>query len=339
MAIYKEKQNGRLYIQFQYKGRTIKERLPEGTSKRQARDIEQKLKSDVLMQRHELSISKNELYEKFVREIYLPYVKDNLSEVTYAKTKIILENSLPFFKGKTIREIKPSDIEKFKSHRATIPTIHKTVRKPATVLRELCIIGKLFSMAVKNDLCDYNPMSRVEKPKFDNVQNLILQPTDEEKLFQNMYSDWVRDVCKIVLNTGLRQNDVLGLRKTQVDWDNGAIVLVQGKTKRRVEIPMNRIVIAILASRKELEGQLFFPSPKTGENARSVKNTIIRACRRAEIPELTIRDLRRTFGTRLHEKGFDDSTVAQLLGHSDLRSIHRYKRGSEIKKKAVAALE
>ncbi|MFN6963739.1 MAG: tyrosine-type recombinase/integrase, partial [Pyrinomonadaceae bacterium] len=55
-------------------------------------------------------------------------------------------------------------------------------------------------------------------------------------------------------------------------------------------------------------------------------------------PHLSIRDLRRTFGTRLHESAFDDTTVAQLLGHSDLRSIHRYKRGSRIKRTAVDSL-
>jgi hypothetical protein len=32
-------------------------------------------------------------------------------------------------------------------------------------------------------------------------------------------------------------------------------------------------------------------------------------------------------------------TVAQLLGHKDLRSVHRYKRGTEIKRAAVQDLE
>lgn len=51
------------------------------------------------------------------------------------------------------------------------------------------------------------------------------------------------------------------------------------------------------------------------------------------------RDLRRSFGTRLHELAYDDATVAQLLGHRDLRSVHRYKRGTAIKRDAVRALE
>src|SRR3989337_2904011 len=72
-------------------------------------------------------------------------------------------------------QTKPADIEKFKQHRANTKTQHDTVRKPATVLRELSIISKIFSMAVKNDFLEFNPCSRVEKPKFDNIQNRILR--------------------------------------------------------------------------------------------------------------------------------------------------------------------
>jgi hypothetical protein len=49
--------------------------------------------------------------------------------------------------------------------------------------------------------------------------------------------------------------------------------------------------------------------------------------------------LRRTFGTRLDELNFNDSTIAKLLGHGDHRSVHRYKRGKDILREAVKALE
>jgi integrase len=49
--------------------------------------------------------------------------------------------------------------------------------------------------------------------------------------------------------------------------------------------------------------------------------------------------LRRTFSTSLEEDGFSASTIAKLLGHSDLRSVHRYERGREILRTAVKSLE
>jgi integrase len=231
-------------------------------------------------------------------------------------------------------------LKRFNFHfRANLDTQHKTPRKPATVLRELSIISKVFSLAIKNDFLEYNPCSRVEKPKFDNIQNRILPTKDEARFFANFESDWARDVCLLVLNTGLRQNDVLGLSKFNVDWNQKLIRLTQGKTKRIVEIPMNDTVYNLLKLRWHNGSDLLFPSPKTGQQGLSVKKACLGAANRAKIGHLTIRDLRRTFGTRLDENNYNDSTIAKLLGHGDHRSVHRYKRGKSILREAVNALE
>jgi integrase len=48
------------------------------------------------------------------------------------------------------------------------------------------------------------------------------------------------------------------------------------------------------------------------------------ACRIAGIEGVIWKDLRATFGTRLAEAGCDAFTIAQLLGHSDVRVTMRY---------------
>ncbi len=127
---------------------------------------------------------------------------------------------------------------------------------------ELSIISKVFSLAVKNDFLEFNPCSRVEKSKFDNIQNRILRMEDEAKFFAEFQSDWAKDICILVLNTGLRQNDALGLSKFNIDWSIDVIRLIQGKTKRVVEIPMNNTVKTLLQARRHNGSDLLFPSPK-----------------------------------------------------------------------------
>ena len=52
------------------------------------------------------------------------------------------------------------------------------------------------------------------------------------------------------------------------------------------------------------------------------------------------KDLRATFGTRLAEAGCDAFTIAQLLGHSDVRVTMRYVRSvEETKRVAVEAIK
>ena len=56
-------------------------------------------------------------------------------------------------------------------------------------------------------------------------------------------------------------------------------------------------------------------------------------------PGLIWKDLRVTFGTRLAEAGCDAFTIAQLLGHSDVRVTMRYVRMVDDRmRSAVAAV-
>lgn len=340
MPVYTDKKTGRFFVQFDHQGETYKFRLPPDTTKKQAEKLETKKKNTLFFESHGFGRDHNDkLYEDFLIETYLPFMEANRSKVTFDQIVIVCKTSLKFLKGKTLRFIKRSDLERVKTARAETKTKHGKERKPATIVKEMSYISGVFSMAVDDDLCEYNPCSRVSMPKFDNVMDLILREENEEAFFSSFDSQWTADICKMVLNTGLRQKDIMFLTKFQVDLADGVIRRTQGKTKRRVEIPLNDEAREILERRVQSEaGEYLFPSPVTGKPGGSVRHTMQRACQRAEIPIVTIRDLRRTFGTRLHEKGYDDTTVAQLLGHADLRSIHRYKRGTAIKREAVESL-
>ena len=66
-----------------------------------------------------------------------------------------------------------------------------------------------------------------------------------------------------------------------------------------------------------------------------VKKGFHTACKIADIEGLIWKDLRATFGTRLAEAGCDAFTIAQLLGHSDVRVTMRYVRAVETSKRVA----
>lgn len=340
MSVYLNRRSGRLFIQFNFRNVTYKKFLPESVTRDEAKQIEIKWRHDLFLEEQGmLTIESNDTWERFVDCVYLEYVANNQSSESLEKAITICKASMKHFKGMRIRQIKPSDVERFKTERMHTPTRHGRPRRAATIHREMSIISRVFSMAMKNDLCNKNPCRDIDLPKFDNVQDRILHLEDEEKFLIAIRNGLQRDICLTVLYTGLRQNDVLGLRKANVDLRNGEIRLIQGKTKRRVNIPLLPRLEKMLTERMKLESDLIFPSYRTGGQLTTIKNSIRFACVRANIEGLTIRDLRRTFGTRLHENGYDDKTIADLLGHSDTRSVYRYKRGTEIKRKAILSLE
>ena len=328
MPVYVDKKTKRFFIKFTLHGETYKERLPAGTTRKQAETIEVKVKAQMLFDQHGIDTSgKNEKFERFVQDVYLPTIDGQHSKDSFEKAITICKAAMPYFKGKRLRDIKPADVDRFKRSRLELKTMHGKPRKPATVARELSIISKIFSLAVRNDLCPYNPVSKIDKPFFDNVQDRILKPEDEQRFLAALPSEWVRDVCVMVLNTGLRLNDVMSLTRFQCDLNNNWIRLVQGKTRRMVDIRITANIKPMLEKRiaKYKDGCLF-PSPRSKGNGKgSVRHTMIRTCVKLKMEPLTIRDLRRTFGTRLMPIA-DTVTAARMMGHSDLRSIHRYQR-------------
>ena len=78
---------------------------------------------------------------------------------------------------------------------------------------------------------------------------------------------------------------------------------------------------------KKSSDDYVFVSPKdSNERQREVKKGFHTACRLTGIEGLIWKDVRATFGTRLAEAGCDAFTIAQLLGHSDVRVTMRYVR-------------
>jgi len=210
-------------------------------------------------------------------------------------------------------------------------------------------VSAFFSYCVTNDYLETNPCSRVHKQAFDNIQDKVLSVADEPEFlaaFDQQYGLTARDVCIVVLNTGLSQRDVLRLTTFNVDTKNRLINLTRGKTKRHAEIPLNDVAWPVIEAR--LGNGLLFPSEKTGLAMRSVRTALRGACKRVNqaraeagrtaMPPVTIRDLRRSFATRLFENKVDPLTIARLPTHADLRMIHRYARSSEMMRTAVNTL-
>ena len=82
------------------------------------------------------------------------------------------------------------------------------------------------------ELIDYaDPNKTSEAIIYDLLIN-IPEIAELRELFAEFQSDWAKDVCILVLNTGLRQNDALGLSKFNIDWSSNVIRLTQGKTKK-----------------------------------------------------------------------------------------------------------
>lgn len=143
-----------------------------------------------------------------------------------------------------------------------------------------------------------------------------------------------RDYAIILLGatTGLRAVDIVNLKLNDIDWINGEVKINQSKTNVSLSLPLTKKVgVAIqdyiLNSRPNSLNQYIFlrmksPFEKLGSGVPYESLNIYR--KKLGLEKIPFHSLRRTVGTNLVVSGVPVSTVAQILGHSDIQSTKQY---------------
>jgi integrase len=170
---------------------------------------------------------------------------------------------------------------------------------------------------------------------------------EEQATYLAEASQPLRDIAEIMLDTGMRPEEVFRIRGENIDFTQMTIFNPFGKTKAaRRMIPMTDNVSSLLKRHvKEAErlATLFvFPSPNNVQMPiGSVKKAHRSAVDRAEIkPHFRLYDLRHTFATRAAASDMNLPTLAAILGHTNIQMTMRYVHpAAEEKRRAIHRFE
>lgn len=275
-------------------------------------------------------------------------VAANTYEYTYKNS--VKNHLIPYFGQYTIANIKPNDVQNFfNSKKSTSESLLHKLR---------ITLNSIFEKAIDNDIIFKNPCKSVvmprstaqvkEKHAYSSVEARAL--VDYAKTVENGYS------IVILLKTGVRRGELLGLRWIDVDLPNmlihvrqavkeanGAIEVGPPKTKMSVrDIPIDDETVEVLKNipRKVIryrgKNQSRVPYEVTNEYVvPDIKGNCMRpgnwVCRiydtlmsdfiksHEDISKLCAHELRHTYGTLLYKGGTDIYTIQKLMGHSDIR--------------------
>ncbi len=151
---------------------------------------------------------------------------------------------------------------------------------------------------------------------------------------------WLRPIIALAVSTGMRRSEILRLRWLDLDLNGTRAMLPQTKNGDGRIVYLNRLAIQAIKSLPVSEQtrptDVVFP----GLQPEWVSVAFSRLCRRLKIADFHFHDLRHTAASWLRMKGADIHTVAQLLGHKDLRMAARYQHLSPgFLSEAVARLD
>lgn len=223
-------------------------------------------------------------------------------------------------------------------------TTTKTIM-PATVNRELACLRAMLNHFIKLDVLVKNPVSRVKFLKENNEQTRVVTE-DEERRYLMACSQPLRDVAVIMLETGMRPEEVCRMERRHVHLNEGYYFNPYGKTKAaRRKLPLSRRAAEVLRHRlASTQGDYVFPGTRgekdTTRHIVKLNNAHKGAVERAKLDAFRLYDLRHTFATRAAEAGVDLVTLAALLGHSRVQMVMRYAHPSEKHQfEAIRAME
>jgi integrase len=348
MSVYPDRSGNYVY-DFWYEGQRVKESTRQ-KDRRQAQLMEAMKKADLvrgiikLKPREEPTIPT--AFLRFAKEVFLPWFQNTHQghPRSYRRHLTGTGPLLRYFAGTELEAINSGSVEQYKSVRAS-DVSRKTGRqfRPATVNRELAALRAIFNLAIKHRLVSENPVKGVRFLNEDNEQMRVLS-YDEEARYLAAATPRLREVALLILNTGLRPEEVYRLRREDVHVFEGYLHIPFGKTRAaKRNVPLNTVASKLLAARLEKFGTEVYAFPSKRDAKRqmgNIANTHHRTVKRTKLPWFRLYDLRHTFATRAVQSGMDLPTLAGILGHAKLNMVLRYAHPTpEHKRLAITNLE
>ena len=257
-----------------------------------------------------------EMMERYVREVSI--VK---SKGSHRRDHASLKHLLPFMGDRTLVQVSPKVIAAYKVKR------RQDGAAAATINKELGTIRHAFNVAIREwEWCRDNPFRQVSMERVNNARVRYLTDGEFEHVLGHC-PDWLKPIVLVARYTGLRRENIVKLRWSQVDLHRKLIVLDQTKNGDRLGMPLCKKLIEVFKSLgkvRHLSGYVFSKPDGSSYRGDQVGMAFFRTCKRAGISDFRFHDLRHTFASSLVQRDVDLYKVQRLLGHRDGRMTQRY---------------
>lgn len=226
----------------------------------------------------------------------------------------------------------------------------EVVNKERGIMRKISSLKSFYNYYYRRELIKNNPAALVSLPKLhekeiirldvDEVAMLLDEVekgeslTEKQKQFHDRTK--LRDLAllTLLLGTGIRVSECVGLDIDDVDFKNGGI-LVHRKGGKEVTVyfgvEVEDALLDYLEERKTMipveghENALFLSLQMKRMSVRSVENLVKKYAKIVTpLKKITPHKLRSTYGTSLYRETGDIYLVADVLGHSDVNTTKKH---------------
>ena len=264
--------------------------------------------------------------------LYLEDVKIRLSEATFKYYSCHLKNLNDFCILKKYENLENLCNEKF--YREYVIYQKNSNVKNITINKRI----KSLYMVLKYNSMNYNFVKLKEQYKtFDIIPEKNLKDIMNHiyNLEENNFNLNMKLVVMILLETGVRANELINIEKLNIDLNENSILLTTTKTSCDRYVFFKGYTKSLIVKNLELRSKskfLFYNWNKDKKFNRNCIDYIIVCIKKAcNINQLSAHMFRHTFATILIDKGCPLFAVQKLLGHKSIKTTERYVHQSKSK--------
>ena len=220
---------------------------------------------------------------------------------------------------------------------------HQVQRAATTINRRLNALHHFFDyLATQRQTLGINPVKPSHFLRRGHPLPKALSQDQVRRLFAQMTSPLDHALCLLMLRCGLRVSEVARLKRADLDWEQQALRVNQGKGRKdRVVYVAADALTALrtcLALRPAVvpDDLLFWNQerPQRPLSSKGIQKKLERYAKAADI-KASCHSLRHTFASNLLEEGAEVISIKELLGHASIKSSERYAKLSNQRVKQV----
>ena len=265
------------------------------------------------------NISLNDVTLKEVLDRFMKNRRGTITESTLKTYKVWCNYLKPLY-NKKIKDLRTLELQNFINSLSHLSTGSLKLVKT--------FIGMLFKDAMEMDIIakDYSQFIKLPKHKAKIKRKVF---TDEEiaLLWANINNIDYVDTILILIYTGMRINELLKLKKVNVDLGQN-IITGGSKTeagKNRI-IPIHPKILPLII--KRMDNKTEYLIPNKGETNHYDYNNF-RKFGFMKIMEIlgmehTIHDTRHTFATLISSVSNNESAITEIIGHTNMDMTKKY---------------
>ena len=168
--------------------------------------------------------------------LYIDFKKHELKNSTLDKYESIVKNRIdPYFGELEITDIKPTDIKKWLY---SIDDVGVKSQK-----HYLGVLSGIFQEAFFDEVITRNPVKLIRIPKYDKPDIKPFTSDEVQQIMENTIDNNFKFYLAIAFYTGMRSGEIIGLKKSDIDFENKIINVSRSRSRFGESTPKTKYSI------------------------------------------------------------------------------------------------